>query len=685
MRRVARLVTVAVGLAVTACTSAGPSADSDATSDSTDPTVASTSLATTTTTTTSVKLASFEARELWESHGFESYRLVGSHNSFWHRPGTWDILVSGDDQLWMGSLNRRSPVSYGSDVGLFDVDTLFDFIRRSEAGSVQATFSELWGFPTDVSYDKATGVDEEWSLHLSWVPDGLPARPELTGEVLGSVDAIFEGTVTGAIGDFGILIDIEAVHFEHPDLPPGLFEGSIGAIDIREPNPIWSAEDWVGREIVILGSWNDDVTNLSKKDRPDSLWLIRAAGVRTPDGLQVLEDRFFTLSRRDLCGPNQDGVQPGADADLALLAIWADQIANGDQSVDPGARACGAAPDASVDLSIPIYTVDGGCEYSAPTIGPPRSGVAKSFTPEIASDPLINTDTNAPSVRVNLSRCVLRAPGEWSFVIDVELPPQTRNALLSIGTTVEWGSDVGGYGQRHRVVVGKSGSFEIGHSIAPDLWDWVAGDPAGNRPPSVYWGMDGESCSLDGVYGDVPVSIDVGTRPVWPRDGFLWYDAPDGSVQGLGSGVKLSAPTHPRLAWAYLAWLDVPLPFDWVAVPDPASGFAVRAIRIETDYDDPFSDRMVILELADSEVQIRQYTTMALIGPQGDPIEPGSPFRWPTLGSSRDRATAEPFADGTYVTIIAPAGQEDTIRAVARSLRLYQNLNTGPYDTGGSP
>lgn len=285
--------------------------------------------------------AAIEARRLWESHDLDGYWYAAQISSTWHRPGRWHVLVSGDAKLLMPSPRVGDPVANGSDSGLFDIEELFAFLERAQPDSVEVSFSREWGLPTRVVHDAPNSVDEEFALTLTLLAPEAPEPSEVMAQVIPNVDAIFEGTVVGVIGDdYVLVIEIGTVYFERPVSEPGLFDGSIGIIDLREPDPFGSAADWVGREIIVLGTHDNDVAHLSKKNRVDSLWLVRAAAVRTDEGLRTLEDRFFTLDRRELCpGGSIQDTQPDAEADLRLVVEWANQL-TGSPSDDPLADAC---------------------------------------------------------------------------------------------------------------------------------------------------------------------------------------------------------------------------------------------------------------------------------------------------------------------------------------------------------
>lgn len=331
--------------------------------------------------------------------------------------------------------------------------------------------------------------------------------------------------------------------------------------------------------------------------------------------------------------------------------------------------------------------------FIPPTLEPPEPGVAAEVVVMVhpGVDPgseaaisfrekardWVGVQPDSDGLRLRFEGCQVRAPGEWVFEGTVEVPSGMEGATVGLAPTV-CRSDVC-EGSLYEARFSGSGRFALGHSTAFSLVrDSVAGDPTGRRPPSVYRTMDRGSCGLELSWSDVPVAGFEGgsaglQEPDLAAEPLTW-EAPEGTVQSLGSGVILADPDDPRTTWAYHTWLQVHMPFELVAIPEPFVGPSVRLVRIESDPDDKC--QVVILELDNNRGEIWQGSRChdpPFAGETtGDPIEEGSPFRWITTDNMRPAAIAH-FGETTV--IIRARGEGDpAIPDIARSLRWYQNL-----------
>ena len=101
----------------------------------------------------------------------------------------------------------------------------------------------------------------------------------------------------------------------------------------------------------------------------------------------------------------------------------------------------------------------------------------------------------------------------------------------------------------------------------------------------------------------------------------LVWEAPEGTIQGLGVGAVMADTDDLRRAWAAPIWLETPLPFGRILAPEPGSGIAVREVHAEIVED---STCRIVTQRVGDRGSISQ-----TVGCPEPATEPGTPVELP--------------------------------------------------------
>lgn len=285
-----------------------------------------------------------------------------------------------------------------------------------------------------------------------------------------------------------------------------------------------------------------------------------------------------------------------------------------------------------------------------------------------------------PGARVDVTECLLLAPGQLVVTGEIELQPDVEEIelLLDLGGGFH-GSDVYSRGVPVRFTAVGSGPFAL------DL-DEIAIEKgrSGSVSSPVVRSRDPERCSGGVVASTAAVEETRFAAPTHIRTEPLLYEAPEGSAQALGIGAQLDDPLDTRVAWAYLAWgrQEFGLPVVWA--PTDRS-FRLQSVSVDDDslcvhthgtFDPPPPD-------VESYLLVANYRGCEF----ANMLRPGSGAPtalegWRFIDRGPERGVVAEF-DGTIVTVESDDASLEVLLDVASSLHPLDNVFFGVADVVG--